>query len=247
MDTSTLSAKSQRILVWWALSFVTLFGLTLVLLLHMLPPPPANWTAEQIAQFYTDHSAEIKVGAVICCWTSGFLVPLAVVVGVQMRRHEKGARVWTILAVAGGTLMTVFAVLPPVFFGVAAFSPGRAPDVTAVIHELGVLSLVATDQYVIFLFVAVAVVCLISNTVVHSPFPRWFGYFTIWTALAIEVGAVAFLFRAGPFSWNGLFVFWLPFAVFGGWILVMSILLLRALARQESAASDWGSLEELVA
>jgi hypothetical protein len=142
------------------------------------------------------------------------------------------------LAVAGGALMTVFAVLPPVFFGVAAFSPGRAPDVTAAIHELGVLSLVATDQYVIFLFVAVAVICLVPNTAVHSPFPRWFGYFTVWTALAIEVGAVAFLFRTGPFAWNGVFVFWLPFALFGGWILVMSILLLKALARQEAAEGE---------
>lgn len=44
-------------------------------------------------------------------------------------------------------------------FGFATFTPGRAQDVTAAIHGLGVLSPVTTDQYVILLFVAVAVVC----------------------------------------------------------------------------------------
>jgi hypothetical protein len=74
----------------------------------------------------------------------------------------------------------------------------------------------------------------LTRAVVHSPFPRWFGYFTAWTALMFEAGAIAFLTRTGPFAWNGLLVFWSPVLLFGAWMVVMIVLLFRALARQIS-------------
>jgi hypothetical protein len=62
-------------------------------------------------------------------------------------------------------------VLPPLFWGVAAFTPNRPADVTAIMHELGTLTITTTDQYYIFMWVAVVVICLLPNRVVHSPFP----------------------------------------------------------------------------
>lgn len=41
----------------------------------------------------------------------------------------------------------MFLVLPPLLWGVAAFNPGRAPDVTALMHEFANLMLVTTDHY----------------------------------------------------------------------------------------------------
>jgi hypothetical protein len=82
------------------------------------------------------------------------------------------------------------------------------------------------------MWVAVVVICLLPNRVVHSPFPRWYGYFTAWTALMFEAGAIAFLTRGGPFAWNGLLVFWSPLLLFGVWIGVTSTLLLKSLNKQ---------------
>jgi uncharacterized protein (DUF983 family) len=45
-------------------------------------------------------------------------------------------------------------------------------------------------------------------------------------------GVMCLLFKTGPFAWNGLFVFWIPLAVFGSWFVVMSLLLLRAIKNQ---------------
>jgi len=78
----------------------------------------------------------------------------------------------------------------------------------------------------------VVVICLTPNTVVHSPFPRWFGYFTAWTALMFEAGAIAFLVRSGPFAWNGLLVFWSPLLLFSAWIAVAATLLNKAINKQ---------------
>jgi hypothetical protein len=229
-----MSERSQRMLTWWGLVFTVIYGVVWWRLLHMMPPPTATWSPAQIADFYIQHGSEIKLGATICGWTSGFMVPISVVVAIQLSRHENGKPVWSTLACAGGVMMSLPLALPPIFWGVAAFTPERAPEVTAIMHELALLTLVTTDQYYIFMWVAIAVICLTPTAVVHSPFPRWFGYFTAWTALMFEAGAIAFLTRTGPFAWNGLLVFWSPVLLFGAWMVVMIVLLFRALARQIS-------------
>jgi hypothetical protein len=237
-----VSANAQRALIWWGLVFMAIFGLAWRFLLHMLPPPGPTWPAARVAQWYVLHGTEIKLGATIASWTSAFMVPLTIPVAVQMSRHEKGVPIWSILAVSGGVMMSVFLALPPVFWGVAAFTPTRAPEITNTFHELGLLTLVTTDQYYIFLWVAVAVICLIPNTVVHTPFPRWFGYFTIWNALMLEAGGIAFNVRTGPFAWNGLLVFWVPLSLFVMWLIVLSVLIFKAINKQEHLLEESSSL-----
>jgi hypothetical protein len=228
-----IALRSQRVVLCWTFIAAAIYGFVFLFLLHMFPPPSAQWTPAQIAHFYTEHSTDIRVGAVLMSWTSAFAVPFAVVLATQMFRHEdKRAPVWSILGGAGGILMSIFLVLPPIFWGTAAFSPGRPAEITAALHELGLLIFVTTDQYFIFLWVALAVICLLPNPPANSPFPRWFGYFTAWTALGIEVGAVAYMTRSGPFAWNGLLAFWLPTFVFFAWMLVVALLLFTALSAQ---------------
>lgn len=231
-----MSERAQTILIWWAWIFMVIFGVTLWGLLDMMPPPPAAWSAAQVAAFYTEHHFTIRVGAVIASWTSAFAVPLSVVISVQMARLEKGVPVWSILQFAGGIMMSIFLVLPPLFWGIAAFNPSRAPEVTALMHETGTLTLVTTDQYFIFQMVAIAYISLTNKGAGNSPFPRWIGYFTIWAALAFEVGAVGFIPKSGPFSWSGLFVYWFPLSIFGAWFTTLCVSLLMALKRQRAAA-----------
>jgi hypothetical protein len=160
-------------------------------------------------------------------------VPLSVVIAAQMARQERGQKPWTILMICGGALMSIFLVLPPLFWGVAAFTPARDVQITATMHELGMLTLVTTDQFYIFMWVAIAVICFLPARYAHSPFPRWYGYFTAWTAFMFEAGAIAFFPRTGPFAWNGLLVYWSPLTLFGLWIAVTSNVLLRSLRRQQ--------------
>jgi hypothetical protein len=226
-----MSERSQQVLVWWTLVFMTIYGLALLFLLDMVPPPSPKLSAAEIAQWYAERHDQIRIGAVICSYTGAFMVPLVVVLAVQMARQE-ASRVWTLLMISGGVMMTIFLVLPPLFWGVAAFTPSRSPEVTAIMHELGVLTLTTTDQYFIFMWVAIVVICLLPTSVKHSPFPRWFGYFTAWIAMMFEAGALAFLPRTGPFAWNGVLVFWFPLALYGLWLTVTSVMVLRALRRQ---------------
>jgi hypothetical protein len=221
--------------VWWAIAFTVIFGLTLRFLLDFMPPPKATLSSDQIAAFYTERHDEIRVGAVICSWTSAFMLPLFAVITIQMARVEVG-KIWTVLCGMGGAMMSLFLMLPPLFWGVAAFTPSRAHDVTALMHELGTLTLTSTDQYYIFAWVAIVVVCFLPQAAENSPFTRRYGYFTAWAAFMFEAGAIVFLPRTGPFAWNGLLVFWSPLTIFGIWIGVTCYVLLKAIRKQQEAA-----------
>lgn len=232
-----MSERSQRILIWWTIAFGAIYGIVLGFLLNMIPPPTPKLSAVEVAHWYAARHDRIRIGAVIASWASGFMVPLSVVVAAQISRQERGRKIWSTMTVVGGGLMSIFLVLPPLFWGTAAFTTARAPEITALMHQLGMLTLTTTDQYYIFMWVAVVVICFLPQTARHSPFPRWFGYFTAWSAFMFEAGAFAFLPRSGPFAWNGVLVFWFPLTIFGLWIAVASYLLLRALRHQQDEAA----------
>lgn len=231
-----MSESKQRFLLWWSLAFLVLYSLALIFLLKMFPPPDPSWSDLRVQEFYQDNSTSIRIGAVIASWTGAFLAPFFVVVGCQVARLEKGRPVWGVTVAILGGLMTVFLVFPPIFWGAAAFDADRSADVTALMHHLGSLTLVSTDQYFIFPWVAITAVCFLKTDVAHSPFPRWFGYFSGWSALVFEAGANCFVFKDGPLAWNGILSFWVPFVGFGLWMTISYVLLFRALKAQSTDA-----------
>jgi hypothetical protein len=46
------------------------------------------------------------------------------------------------------------------------------------------------------------------------------------------------MFKRGPFAWDGIIVFWMPFVTFGIWVTVMSVLLLQKIKLQRAASND---------
>ncbi|MBN3788530.1 hypothetical protein [Burkholderia sp. Ac-20353] len=227
------SARAQRLLIWWGITFAVIFALAWGVLIRLLPLPTATWTPTQVANFYQTHAVSIRIGATICAWTGAFMVPISMVVCVQMSKWETGWPLWSVLQLVGGALMSMFLVFPPILWGAAAFHPDRAADATALIHDLANLTLVTTDQYFIFQMVPIAYLSLKMGGKPGVTFPRWFGFLTIWIAVIFEAGAFAFIPKVGPFAWNGLFVFWFPLVSFGLWVSVMCALCLQAITRQE--------------
>lgn len=229
--------RAQSAILWSSIISVSLWGFGYIWLMGLFPLPDATLGAQEVAAFYAANALKIKIGAMICSWTGAWQVPFAVVLFVQMARLEKGMPVWSILQLAAGSMSSLFLVLPPLFWGVAAFSADRAPELTLLMHELANLTFVTTPQFGLFQFSAIAIVILTQKADVESAFPRWTGYLTIWTLFAFELGAFGFLTKVGPFSWNGLFVLWLPVCVFSAWFGTMSLILLRAIKRQAAAAA----------
>jgi hypothetical protein len=229
-----MAIGKQRFLVWLGLVLTVIYAVALGLLLHMIPPPSPNQSALQVAAWYREKADSIRLGATIGTWSGGCMIPFFVTIVMQMARQETGRKVWTLLTAASGPFLTIFLCLPPIFFGAAAFTPQRSPDATQLMHQLGVLTLVTTDQIYIFAWIAIIALCLSKTTLDNPPFPRWFGYFTAWTACMFEAGAVGYLTKTGPFSWRGLLVYWSPVVIFGVWVAVAAVVMMKALNAQES-------------
>lgn len=233
----TFSLRSQIFLVWWALAFTLIFTLSLIFLLGIVPPPDPSWTSAEIKQWYIDHDTRIKAGAAVCGITSAFFVPLTAVMAAQVRRFETGFPIWSQTVLIAGGLTAMFLVLPPIAFGAAAFSPERSADATQMLHQFGLLMLISTDMWYVFMWVALIVVSLKPNTVVHSPFPRWYGYFCIFSMTVFEFGVFSFVTKTGPFAWDGAVVWWAVFGIFFLWIIVSGTLLIQSLKRQLADAT----------
>jgi hypothetical protein len=226
------SPRAQRMLIYWSWGFANAYFLAYYFLIKLLPLPPATLGAAEVADFYLRNSTQIRLGAAICSWTGGFTIPLAIVIAAQMARIEKGFPIWSVVQLMGGVMMAIFTVLPPMFWGVAAFTPTRPAEITLVLHEFGNLAFIATDQFFIFQNIALVVICLSRTSVPHNPFPRWLGYLTLWATFSIEIGVAAFLPKTGPFAWNGLFVYWIPIIMYGVWYTSVSLTMLKALKQQ---------------
>jgi hypothetical protein len=69
-------------------------------------------------------------------------------------------------------------------------------------------------------------------------FPRWVGYLNLWMALLFTPATVLIFFKSGPFAWDGLLVWWLPFAAFVLWFPVNTFFLLKAVREDDYAAID---------
>jgi hypothetical protein len=233
-----LNERAQVILVWWSLVTMIIFGAALWVIMKMVPPPSPTLPAAAIAEFYRQNAVQIRVGAMITSWTSAFMVPLALVLSAQMLRVDKGVPLMAMAQVIGGAMMSMFLVFPPMIYGIAAFSPDRPPEITAMLHEMGSLVLVTTDQYYMFQLFAIIYVCFTRPQDELSPFPRWLGWLTLWAGIIYEVGPIGFMFKRGAFAWDGLIVFWLPFVTFGTWITVVSVTLFQKIKLQRAASMD---------
>jgi hypothetical protein len=233
---SLFSERSQRAILWWGIALAIIYAVAFIFLLQQVPLKNPKWSPEQVADWYVHNQSKIKWGAVIASWTGAFMMPILTVIAIQMARVETGGwKIWSALSLVSGALMSLFLMLPPMFWGVAAYTaPRKNSEVTTLMHELASLTMTTTDQYYIFMWIGVTVIALRPATqlVKNNPFPRWWGYLSLWVAIMFEAGAVAFVPRSGPFAWNGLLVFWSPFLLFAVWITVQCWLTFRALRGQ---------------
>lgn len=230
------SATTQRTLIWLALGMAGLYFFSLIFLMQIFPPPAPNQSAAQVAQVYAHSNLRFRAGVAVAIVSGGFYLPWTMVIAVQMDRIEKRRSIWTMMQALTSAAGTWIFALPPLLWAAAAFNAHRSPEITTLMHELAFIVFYCASSFFPFQLVAVGVVSLSRNNVnPDSAFPRWLGWLSIWTAAVASEGFVGVMFNSGPFSWNGIFVFYLPVAVFTIWMISMAYMMLRAIGLQEKA------------
>lgn len=231
-------ANAQRGLLLVGLTLSTIYALAYYFLLDFWPPPSPTLSAAEVVQLYAHSNAQFRVGVVLMIISGAFWLPWAVVIAIQMARDEPGTPVWAITQAFGSVVGTaLFLSLSPLIWGMAAFSVDRAPELTVLLNECAWLTFITAAQFLPFQTFPVVVVAFSrKKDEANSAFPRWLGWLSLLMGICAEVGAVAQMFKTGPFAWNGLFTFYLPVAIYGTWMGAITFTLFRAIGRQERAA-----------
>lgn len=230
------SVAAQRFLVWLTVILATVFGIALVALMGFFPPPPADLPANEVVALYAEHNIRFRIGVILALISGAFIMPVTLVISIQMARLERGVPIWALMQGLTGAVGTIFIWLPVVFWGVAAFTVERAPEITQLAHEMGWLTFITPLSLFPMQLLGIIIVAFAKEEDdARSAFPRWLGYLTAWQLVQSFGGPVAMLFKSGIFSWAGLLPFWLPFALFAVWLTAICYTLLRALAHQRDS------------
>lgn len=229
----------QRWCLWCGPAFAVLFGLGFILCAKFMPAPPPTLSAEEVAALYQGNSVGIRVGCAIMMFATGLLVPWLSLISEQMARIRNCSRALVNTQLAAGTAVVALLLASVLFWEVAAFRPERDVGITQALNDLGWLFLLTPVSIAVIQVVAIGV-AMLADRGARPVFPRWGGYYNLWTGFLFAPGVTAIFARTGPFAWNGLLPYWIPFAFFGAWFFVMFFLLsgaLRQQAGQDSAAA----------
>ena len=223
--------RAQKICAMSGLVVIALFGLAFWPTSMFLPPPAPTLTPAEVATLYQTNTSGIRLGMLLMSISGAFMGPFVAVISMQMNRIEGATPILAYTQATTGTIGALFFIIPAIIFSAAAYHPERAPELTALLHELGWFFLVMPVAPAFLQNLAIGF-AILGDESKQPIFPRWLGFFNFWVALLFVAGGLITFFKTGPFAWNGLLAFWVAAVVFAAWFLVMVVMLLKAINQQ---------------
>ncbi|MCV7282124.1 hypothetical protein H7J88_21065 [Mycolicibacterium flavescens] len=223
--------KAQWVSLWTGPAVGAVLLVALLAFPGFWPPLSPTLSAEQVAAFYAENTAWIRFSQVTFNLCGIMILPFFMVIVVQMKRMKTQSHVFAycyLTAVVSGA--TIFA-LSNIFFLVAAFRPGRNPELVMVLNDFAWIVFIAPVGMVVTQFVLLAVAVYFDDGP-DPVFPRWVGHYSLATGIAMIPAAGAAVFDSGPLAWDGLLSFWLRNGAFAAFVIVMFFVLRRAVLRQ---------------
>lgn len=196
-----------------------------------LPSQPPDWTPEQVAALYTgDDLWRIRIGMAIALIGSMFYVPWTAMLAKLVMRVEGKAGVLTFFQIIAGCTNVLLTAYPAGYWMLASFRPERSPELIQLIHDISWTQFLGVITPFYFVPISIAIAALFDAD--PDPLiPRWVGWFNIWFELTLIPLVMVFWFQSGPFAWNGLFGFYLPFFIFFVWFFIMTWTIRRSIHR----------------
>lgn len=203
-----------------------------------LPAPPSpNLSATQLHALIGENFGDMRLGWAAALVIMGLYMPWTAQISTQMARIEKHSRTMTYLQLVGGTL-TVFVVSFGILcFAVATFRADRNPEIVQVLTDIGWLSFELQWILTTMQMVAMALVGLADKREVPL-FPRWACFLSIWCGLSFAPATLTLYLKTGPFAWDGLLSYYIPWSAWLVWCGVISIFMVKDIKRNGAAAAE---------
>jgi len=237
----SMSPTLQRFCAW--LGPLNIIGVSIgfAVIAGFFPPPSPEASGATIAHFFVQNATWIQLGMLVMIVVQPLIIPWAALIAVRTRRQEEGFPLFTYAQVGCLGCAIFVLIIIPMVWAVAAFRPGDiAPDITRMLNDTAwFLFLYTWPPFSAWnVFIAVPILRAKPGT---EAFPRWVAYLNIWVALLLFPAGVIGFFKTGPFAFNGVIAFYIPLAVFFGWIIAMTVMLLRGINEDvQRATGDSG-------
>jgi len=218
----------QWICFWSIPVFYVLFGIIFVMLGRIMPPPTPTMSTADIVAFMT--SPNLSLAVVLLALSLGMYALNSGLMLTQMKRMEgvSPALRYAYIAVlgVGGLPGCLF---PGYMFALGAFRPEYDPDILAMLYDLGFLCFVGSLGCFVIQYVVFTIAVFLDR---RGIFPRWLGYFSIWTLVTELVATPVFVTQTGPYAWDGLLAFYQGTVIWVTWQTCVTICLYKAIKSQ---------------
>jgi hypothetical protein len=230
LESFHIDAGLMRIFVWSGLVQTAMTGVGFGWLMHMIPPPSPDDSAQETLVWVSSHQTSILIGAALVTFFWCFFATWATPVILYIRRMERVPLLTfgSLVTVGGGAgVITMIAVS----WTMMAFR-AENPYIVQAFNDLGFfLFLYTWPAFGIFMvMIAIAILRDVNPT---PTFPRWVAYYNLYAAFGMLPASFMGLFKTGPLAYNGALAFWVVVVDFFAWLVVMSVLMFKAIARDE--------------
>jgi hypothetical protein len=225
-----------ELIVFWTLPLLAVIWVASFLLFPgFVHPMSPSMTAAQVAAFYRDPArlSRIRYSMILFNWFGVGLIPILMLIVTQVRRMAHRTPILSyclVCCAAGGPTLFVVA---DVFWLLAAFQPGRDPQLTLMFNDLAWMTFTTAVPFLIGQSLVIALAIYLDRPD-RPVFRRWVAHFNVVVAAALVPAAFTGLALSGPMAWNGLLPFWVKNIAIAAWIVVMTIVLGRNIYRQRA-------------
>ena len=227
-----MNPTAQRFFAWCGPIFAVIFFAGM-LLAGLLPPPSPSDSASEVTSFWNENPDLQRLGLMLCFIAAGFTGAFAAVISQHLKRIGGGDSSYSNLQLIGGACGVIAIIVPIFIFSAAAFRPEGRPDVVMqAINDMAWLPFIANFPPAVMQALAIGFATL-GDKRPQPVFPRWVGFYNLWCAFLFVPGGFCIFFKSGPLAWNGILAFWVAAVVFGSWFIVMSVVLMGAIRRQQ--------------
>jgi hypothetical protein len=245
MDDKT-RLRYQLICAWCGPAFLVTFVLFWGVLGHNIPNPSPALSAGDLAARYSHNLTEIRLGFIVALIMVVLYMPWTALITSRMSRIEGSFPTLSFLQLLGGGLTVLVVSFSATFWAIAAFRPGRSPELIQLLTDAGWLSIDLQYACTTLQMVALALVCL-GDKRKTSLLPSWACYLTIFCAVSFFPASLTGVLKTGPFAWNGVMSYYFPYLCWLVWEITTSTFLIRAVRRSIRESSVVTSRSEPLA
>ena len=220
-----------RTLRWCTLAgpvFTLLFAIGFWPIARFMPPPAPWLTPAQLGLLFTEHATRIRLGLQIVVIGSALYFPFVGAISVVIRHIEGRYHPLAYTQLAAGTGSALVFIFPLMNLQSALYRAERPPVIMQAISDcswIPFVGLLAVPMVQNFCLAA----AIFADQSAEPLFPRWSAYFNVWVGLSFIPASLLPFVHSGPVAWNGVLSWYLGAVAFFAWIVVMTVLMLRAI------------------